>query len=75
MKRILSLTLTLLLLCSCSDFFESDMNSVTNMESYSVKTERQAFYQMNGLMQLLQKAAGNYVVLGELRGDLVTQTD
>ena len=75
MKKIVYSVMCLLLLAGCSDFFESDMSSVANIDGREVRTERQAFYQMNGLMQLMQKAAGNYVVLGELRGDLVTQTD
>ena len=63
MKKIVYSVMCLLLLASCSDFFESDMSSVANIDGREVRTERQAFYQMNGLMQLMQKAAGNYVVL------------
>ena len=59
---------------SCSDFFESDLNSVAGIDGRKVQQERDAFYQMNGILQLMQQVGDGYVIAGELRGDLVSQT-
>lgn len=61
-------------LTSCSDFFESDLNNVSPADGRKVQQERDAFYQMVGILQLMQQIGDGYVVTGELRGDLVSQT-
>ena len=63
-----------MMLTSCSDFFESDLNGVSAIDGRKVQQERDAFYQMTGILQLMQQAGDGYVVTGELRGDLVSQT-
>ena len=59
---------------ACSDFFESDLNSVAPIDGRQVQQERDAFYQFTGILQLMQQVGDGYVVAGELRGDLVSQT-
>jgi hypothetical protein len=39
-----------------------------------VQQERDAFYQMAGILQLMQQIGDGYVISTELRGDLVSQT-
>ena len=61
-------------LTACSDFFDTDLNGVSPVDGRKVQQERDAFYQMNGILQLMQQVGDGYVVTGELRGDLVSQT-
>ena len=61
-------------LSSCSDFFDSDLTDVTPIDGRTVQQERDAFYQMNGILQLLQQVGDDYIIAGELRGDLMSQT-
>jgi len=65
----------LLSVVSCSDFFETDSNSVIKIEDNSINTQRSAFYEMCGILHQLQKVADSYVIFGELRGDLMTVTE
>ena len=62
------------LFTSCSDFFESDLTSVSGIDDRKVQKERDAFYQLNGILQLMQQVGDGYVISTELRGDLVSQT-
>lgn len=67
--------LAVALLCgSCSDFFENDLTSVTDADGRVIATERDAFYQMCGILQQMQRVADGYYLANELRGDLLTQT-
>lgn len=67
--------LTMIFACvSCQDFFESDLGNVIDTQNHTVKTERDAFYQVCGILQLMQQIGDDYVITGELRGDLMTQT-
>ncbi|MBR0036580.1 MAG: RagB/SusD family nutrient uptake outer membrane protein [Bacteroidales bacterium] len=75
MKKLLYVLPLALTLCSCSDFLDVDSNSVMDAESYKINTEDEARYAMFGVLQQLQKVADRYVVLGELRADLLTTTD
>ncbi len=61
-------------LTSCSDFFDTDLNGVSPVDGRTVQQERDAFYQLNGILQLMQQVGDGYVVTGELRGDLLSQT-
>lgn len=62
------------LCCSCTDFFENDLTSVTDTDGRMIRTERDAFYQMCGILQLMQQVGDGYFLSNELRGDLLTQT-
>lgn len=78
-KNIFAVSLIFCLFCpiltSCSDFFDTELTGVTPIDDHVVKQERDAFYQMNGILQLMQQVGDGYIIAGELRGDLVTQTD
>ncbi len=58
---------------SCSDYFSPEDESVV-ATGEPVNTQRQAFYQMNGILKCLQDLGDSYLVTGELRGDLLTTT-
>jgi hypothetical protein len=60
---------------SCSDFFDNDLKNVEKIDGRKVQQDRDAFYQLNGILQLMQDIGTSYVVMGELRGDLVSQTE
>lgn len=62
------------IITSCSDFFDAELTGVNPIDGRVVQQERDAFYQMNGILQLMQQVGDGYIVAGELRGDLVTQT-
>ncbi len=60
---------------SCGDFIEVDSNSVINSDGYKINDRATARYTMFGILAQLQRVADKYVVVGELRGDLLTTTD
>ena len=60
---------------SCGDFIEVDSNSVIPVEDYKIDNPSTARYTMFGILAQLQRVADKYVVVGELRGDLLTTTE
>lgn len=62
------------MLASCSDFFESDSDSVIKTDGQTYQSELEARSGLFGLLEGLQTVADNYVLMGELRGDLMTTT-
>lgn len=74
-KKFFGVCLGALLFTSCQDFFDNDLVSVIDTQGHTVKTERDAFYHLCGILQLMQQVGNDYVISGELRGDLMTQTN
>lgn len=72
---ILAAMLSQLTLSSCSDFVEVDSNSVIKTDDYAISDQASARYTMFGILAQLQHIADRYVILGELRGDLLTTTE
>ena len=72
-KYLFALTLGLAL-SACSDFFESDSDSVINTDGQVYNSELEARAGLFGLMEGLQQVSDNYVLMGELRADLMTTT-
>lgn len=60
---------------SCSNFVDVDSNSVIKTDDYQINDVSKARYAMFGILAQLQRVADRYVVLGELRGDLLTTTE
>lgn len=60
---------------SCEDFIEVDSNSVIPVEDYKIDNPSTARNTMFGILAQLQRVADKYVVVGELRGDLLTTTE
>ena len=65
----------LLISVSCDDFIEVDSNSVIPVEDYKIDNPATARNTMFGILAQLQRVADKYVVVGELRGDLLTTTE
>lgn len=63
-----------ILLAGCSDFFENDLTSVVDANGKVISTERDAFYQVCGILQQMQQIGDGRFISNELRGDLLTQT-
>lgn len=72
--------LTLAVTSSCEDMLTVDSNRVVYEKDHTLSSTADSVYTTNGILQSLQQIADRYVLLGELRGDLVdvndiTQTD
>ncbi len=61
-------------LTSCEDIFDTDSDSYRYDNGNKIDTEADALYSTLGILSQLQKIGERYVLLGELRGDLVTVT-
>jgi starch-binding outer membrane protein, SusD/RagB family len=72
-KIIFFLAIAAMGLSSCSDYFNPEDDSVVDTGSM-ITTQREAFYQMNGILKCVQDLGDDYVIGGELRGDLMTTT-
>lgn len=80
MKKIVShfpasVVAIVLSLTACGDFVDVDSNSVIKTDDYYINDEPKARYTMFGILAQLQRVADRYVILGELRGDLLTTTE
>lgn len=82
MKKILRYTLLYIgfgcagwMCASCSDFFETDSDAVLKTEGQRYEDETTARSGLFGLLQGLQTIGDNYVIMGELRGDLMDVTE
>lgn len=79
MKRYSLLTVIaagmLVFTTSCSDYLDSDSDTVIKTDGQSYTGELEARSGMFGLLQGLQTIGDNYVLMGELRADLMTVTD
>lgn len=72
LKYIISSCCLMFMLSACSDNFS---DRVLFEEDQQINTEESAFYSMMGILQQLQLIGDNYVILGEMRGDLMTVTE
>ena len=79
MKRILPIILMMALtfpvLTSCDDFLDADTGRLVESEQYDLKSPADSLFSMFGLLTQMQKLADSYVLLGELRADLLDITD
>ncbi|MDP4270147.1 MAG: RagB/SusD family nutrient uptake outer membrane protein [Bacteroidota bacterium] len=63
-----------LLATGCKDFHDVDSERLLFDEEYQMKSPTDTLYSMVGIFSQLQKISQNYVLLGELRGDLLDVT-
>lgn len=79
MKKFLPIltaaVLSITVLASCDDLLYSDTDRQIAEEEYGLQTPGDSIFSMFGLFTQLQKVADSYVLLGELRGDLLDITD
>ena len=61
-------------LSSCSDFSEGDSESIIKTDGQVYNSELEARAGLFGLLEGLQQVSDNYVIMGELRADLMTTT-
>lgn len=59
---------------ACDDLMEVDSKRLISDEEYGLKSSGDSIYSMFGVLSQLQKLADSYVLLGELRGDLMEVT-
>ena len=71
--RILFLILCVIGTSSCSDMFETESKSV--VFDHTLSTANDSLYSALGILGQLQKLSERYVLMGELRGDLMSATE
>ena len=71
LKNILHILLGLLLLSSCTDILQVDSNSLVFEDEYGLSDTGDTLYSVVGVLSQLQKLSESYVLMGELRGDLL----
>jgi len=68
-------TFNLSLFTSCSDFFEQESDNVIYSDKSHLTNWSDTVYSVMGIMNKMQVIADRTVLLGEVRGDLVTLTN
>ena len=71
--RILFLILCVIGTSSCSDMFETESKSV--IFDHTLSTANDSLYSALGILGQMQKLSERYVLMGELRGDLMSATE
>ena len=71
--RILFLILCVIGTSSCSDMFETESKSV--VFDHTLSTSNDSIYSALGIIGQMQKLRERYVLMGELRGDLMSATE
>ena len=69
------ITALLLSMGACQDMLETDSNRVAFEEDNALNNPDAPFYVISGILRELQKIGDNYVIMGELRGDLMNTSD
>lgn len=67
-------TILLFAFSSCNDLLESDSSSFTIDNGEMMDSPNDSLYSVMGILSQVQKLGERYVLLGELRGDLMTAT-
>jgi len=79
MKKVFNILLaaivTAFVLVSCSDILEVNSQRGTLEKDYRMSSPNDTTYAMVGIFHQLQKIADSYVLLGELRADLLNVTE
>jgi hypothetical protein len=80
MKNSIKRSLWAIVICalggflSCSDMLETNSNSYLNTDDNRLNSANDSLYSVIGIVKQLQSLGERYVVLGELRGDLMDVT-
>jgi hypothetical protein len=75
LRIIPAILISSLLLTSCEDLLEVDSNRFVTADDYKLDSPDERIYAMSGIFEQLQKIGERYVILGELRGDLMDITE
>lgn len=60
---------------SCEDFFDYQSNQYMGLDDNTINSENDTVFSVIGILTKIQKLADKYVLLGELRGDLLSTTE
>lgn len=60
---------------SCEDMLDTDSGRVAFEEDNDLKSPNDSLYSLLGILSQLQKIGDRYIILGELRGDLMTVSE
>ncbi|MDD4991004.1 MAG: RagB/SusD family nutrient uptake outer membrane protein [Paludibacter sp.] len=76
-KSIISILVIFLsiLFISCNDLLDVNSDRIVTQNEYQMNAANDSLYAMFGIFAKLEKLADSYVLLGELRGDLMDVTD
>lgn len=74
-KFVTLLLIVFVAFTGCDDILDSESLHILKEEDYRMSETSDSLYSMVGVITQLQKLADSYVVLGELRGDLVDVTE
>lgn len=69
------LMFSMLTFTSCDGLLDANTPRLTSEEDYRLSTSSDSIYSMFGLLTQLQKLGDSYVLLGELRADLMTTSE
>jgi starch-binding outer membrane protein, SusD/RagB family len=75
LKYLLYLLLPLSVLTSCNDLLDVKTKSLADSNDNTLSSPNDSVYSIFGILSQFQKLGDSYVVLGELRGDLLDVTD
>lgn len=70
-KIVIMLVLSLFSLAACSDLLDVESDRIVTPNEYKMNAANDTLYSMFTIYSQLQKIADSYVLLGELRGDLM----
>jgi hypothetical protein len=73
-KIIVFLLLTVFTFEGCSNLLDVDSNRLVFPDGYQMNAANDTLYSMFGIFSQMEKLADSYVLLGELRGDLMSVT-
>lgn len=74
-KYIALLVFSTVVLASCDSILEINSPQLTLEEDYRLEEDNDSIYSLFGLLTQLQKLGDGYVLLGELRADLLTTSE
>ncbi|WP_243349162.1 RagB/SusD family nutrient uptake outer membrane protein [Parabacteroides sp. FAFU027] len=74
-KILIFLLLSSFALVSCNDLLDVNSDRIVTEDEYQMNAANDSLYAMFGIFNKLEKLADSYVLLGELRGDLMDVTD
>ena len=66
------LGLTILSFGACEDMLDTDSSQVAFEDNNQIRNPADAFYTIGGILRELRELGDRYVIMGELRGDLMT---
>jgi hypothetical protein len=75
MKTIFLSASLLVTFTACEDMLDANSDRLVFEEDYVINDPNEAFYALSGVMAEMQAIGDRYVLLGELRGDLMTASE